>query len=557
MTEMIKISFDNGTEIKVSQGATLSYLASLEPDRPLEPLAAVVNDELQELDYPLFADSHVHWLDYDGDLGRAIYKRSAIFVLAVAADQLYPGRQLWVSHSLGDGLFCWLDREDGTPISITQVAALEKQYMELVEADLSIGHTRISREDGAAYFRAQGKPAKAKLLENRNDNYVSLYSLEGVSDYLFGRMVNRTGLLGTSRLQPFEDGFVLHLPPRHYLGCADDQDQFEPRQLHTTLNEYHDWSELLQVETVADLNETIEQGKFRELMLIAETLQERSLHNISDSLYALFPEVKLLLLAGPSSSGKTTTTQRLKIQLRTLGVKPITISMDDYFLDREKTPLLQNGKPDFEGLSALNLPLFNEQMQELLAGKEVYLPHYDFVSGKSIPGEKPSRLEDNQIVIVEGIHALNEQVSAAIDAKNKRKMFVSALTQLNFDQYTPVGTSDSRLFRRMVRDMQFRGMSPSTTLEHWDEVRRGEHRNVFPFQEEADYFFNSTLVYELPVLRPIIEKALLTVKPEEPCYLDAKRLLRFIRYFKAVEDGTDFVPLNSILREFLGGSIFA
>ncbi|MEG1537532.1 MAG: hypothetical protein RR387_04540, partial [Clostridiales bacterium] len=482
MTEMINISFVDGKEMQIGQGATLAYLASISPESTLEPLAAVVNDELQELDYPLFADSKIRWLDYDCDLGRAIYKRGSIFVLNVAAKQLFPKRQLWVSHSLGDGLFCWLDREDGIAITPTEVTALGKRYMELVEADLPIRHTRISREDGATYFRMGGNTAKAHLLEHRSDAYVSLYTMEGVCEYLFGRMVNRSGLLGKSRLQPFEDGFVLHLPPRHYLDCLDTE-QFEPKQLHTILNEYHDWSELLKVETVADLNDAIAHGEFRELMLIAETLQERALHKISDDLFSLFPEVRLLLLAGPSSSGKTTTTQRLKIQLRTLGIKPILISMDDYFIDREKTPLQQNGKPDYEGLSALNLSLFNQHMQALLAGEEVRLCRYDFVSGKSGFANKSYRLEDNQIILVEGIHALNEQVSQTIDARNKRKMFVSALTQLNFDQYTPVGTSDVRLFRRMVRDMQFRNMTPSATLNHWDEVRRGEHQNIFPFQE--------------------------------------------------------------------------
>ncbi len=555
MSETIKVTFEDGSTIQVAQGATLAYLASQIPERPLEPLAAVVNDELQELDYPLFADSRVIWLDFDCDLGRGIYKRSSIFVLKVAAAQVFPQRQLWVSHSLGDGLFCWLDREDGTAITPAEVASLEEQYMELVNADLPISHTRIFREDGAAYFRAAGNPAKAQLIENRGDAYMSLYTLEGISDYLFGRMVNRSGLLGQVRLQPFEDGFVLHLPPRRYLGCENEND-FEPKQLHAILNGYHDWSELLHVETVADLNNIIDRGEFKELMLIAENLQERTLHSISDSLYALFPEVRLILLAGPSSSGKTTTTQRLKIQFRTLGINPLTISMDDYFVDRDKTPLMENGKPDFEGIAALNLPLFNQNMNDLLAGKEVCLPRYDFITGKSIPNAQPCKLSDKQIIIVEGIHALNDQLSAAVDDKYKRKIFVSALTQLNFDQYMPVGTSDSRLFRRMVRDMQFRGMSPGDTLLHWDEVRRGEHHNIFPYQENADYYFNSTLIYELSILRPIVEAALLTVPQDHPRYLESKRLLRFIRYFKPATEELKFVPFNSILREFLGGGVF-
>jgi uridine kinase len=278
------------------------------------------------------------------------------------------------------------------------------------------------------------------------------------------------------------------------------------------------------------------------------------LHRIADSIVAEYPLVRLVLIAGPSSSGKTTFTRRLGIQLRTLGITPIAISMDDYFLDRDKTPLNEQGKPDFEGASAMDLELFNRQLAELIDGEEVLLPHYDFVKGQRAGEGRPCRLRDRQMIIVEGIHALNEVITESIPQENKRKVFVSPLTQLSLDPYNPIATTDNRLIRRMVRDMQFRNRRPADTLELWEEVRRGEHNNIFPFQEEADYFFNSSLIYELPVLRPYVEAELAAITPDRPAYLEAKRLLRFIQYFSVAQ--SEIIPKNSILQEFLGGSCF-
>ncbi|MDO4581653.1 MAG: nucleoside kinase [Bacillota bacterium] len=555
MAAQINISFADGGQMSAKRGTRLQQLLELVEQPPLTPIAAIVNGDMQELDYPLFADSTVEWIDYNSDVGWRIYRRSLLFVLLNACLELFPERRLWVSHSLGEGVFCMLEDDNASQPTAAEILALKEQMRRYVAEGRAIGRVDITRDDAIAFFRGEGKPDKAELLARRDDGYVSLYSFEGgCSEYFFGRMAGSARCLHDFDLIPFEQGMVLQLPAREYLGCVDNQ-HYRPQQLQTVLHETHEWSELLGVRTVADLNRLIQNGDFTELVLIAETLQERALHRIVDDIYANFPQVRLLLLAGPSSSGKTTTTQRLKIQFRTIGIRPLTISMDDYFLDRAATPLNERGKKDYETLRALDLPRFNSDLLRLLGGEEVRLPHYDFISGVRGGESEPVRLEDDQIIIVEGIHALNEELSQRIDKRRKRKMFVSALTQLNFDAYSPLSAADNRLIRRLVRDVRTRDLPAASTLEHWNEVRRGEHINIFPFQEQADYFFNSSLIYELPVLRPLFETQLQSIDAASPCYLEAKRLLRCIRYFEPAP--ADVVPRNSVLQEFLGNSIFS
>lgn len=553
--EQITIHFKDGSTAQIAKGATLAMLSEQQAPFLREPLAAIVNDNLQEMDYPLYIDSQVEWVDFNSNIGWRIYRRSLVFLLLLATLELFPERRLWVSHSLSEGLFCWLNDDTGRDLSAADVEQIESKMRQYVAEDLPITRTHLSREDAAALFRADGKEKKAQLMERRADEYLSLYSAKGLSEFFFGKMVLRAGLLKYFHLLPYEDGFVLHLPCREYLGCVERSD-FLHKQLQTTLNEYAEWSELMGVRTVSDLNAVVDSGEdaFTELVLVAETLQERNLHHVSDAIYADFPTARLVLLAGPSSSGKTTTTRRLGIQFRTLGLYPVMISLDDYFVDRDSTPLDERGKPDLEGLAALNLELFEENMRDLLEGREAKLPRYDFTCGKSCENFRRLRLAENQILLVEGIHALNEKLTAGISYKHKRKVFISALTQLNLDAYNPVSASDNRLIRRIVRDMQFRNTTPEATLMHWDEVRRGEHRNIFPFQEEADFFINSVLIYELPILRPVIESALVAVSDDHPSYLEAQRILRLIRYFSPAS--AEVVPRNSILQEFLGHSIF-
>ena len=555
-SDKINIIYDNNQTIQTIKGTTLNDILALIPQRNYAPVGAIVNNELQELDYPLYTDSTVTWVDISTSTGWLIYRRSLTFLLLLAVHECFPDHHLWVSHSLAEGLFCWVEDEQKNRLSATEIAVLEKKMNEYVAADMPIQRVTVAKEDAVSFFKNEGKDNKASLLMRRTQQYLSLYKAHNFSDYLFGRMATHAGMLKDFRLIPFEDGFVLCLPCREYLGIRKTV-ELEPRKLQACLRDYQEWTSLLHIKTVSDLNAIVDQGRkdFSELVLICETLQERILHNITDQIERHFPEVRLILMAGPSSSGKTTTAHRLCIQLRSVGIRPVMISMDDYFLDIGVTPLNERGNPDYEGLGAMDLELFHQNMDDLLAGKSASIPLYDFKNGKSIPGHRNIKLEDDQILIVEGIHAINEVVSANIAKKNKRKIFISALTQINLDENTPFFTSDNRLIRRIVRDASSRGLSPITTLNHWDEVRRGEHCNIFPYQEEVDFFVNSALLYELPVLRPLIEDQLAAIGPEEQCYLEAKRILQLIRYFSPAD--YDLVSRNSVLQEFIGHSIFS
>ena len=551
---MIKLTQNNGEVLEVEEGSTLEQVAqNLSFER--QPVAAIVNGSIQELDYPLFIDSEVKWVDYNCNLGWRIYRRSLIFLLRMVVGEVFPDLELQVSHSLSQGMFCWLVGPEGRQNDPAHIEIIEQRMKQYVQANLRLKKTSVSREDAAAYFVSQGQAGKASLVLRRPEQSITMYQAQDYRDYYFGKMATNFSCLEEFELEPFVDGFVLYLPTRQYLGREKKLD-YLPLQLQTTMSEFHDWSALMGIRTVDELNDIVERpgDDFTDLVLIAETLQERYLHDVSDAIYADFPTVRLVLLAGPSSSGKTSICRRLGIQFRTLGVYPVQISMDDYYVDRDKTPLGPDGQPDFEAVEALDVELFQQNMMELLQGKEASLPHYDFKEGRSIKDHRRLRLKDDQILIVEGIHALNPRLSDAIPKEMRRRVFISALTQLNLDNYNPLSASDNRLVRRMVRDMQFRGLTPSNTLAMWDKVRRGENKHIYPYHENADFFINSVLIYELPVLRPLAEEPLAEIGPEDPYYLEAQRMLRLIRMFAPAP--ADAVPRSSILQEFLGNSLF-
>lgn len=547
----IAIHYDRDQTLEVPQGSSLEEVLKLLPQRDPAPVAAIVNGGLQELGYRLYAPSEIQWLDYYSPNGHRIYKRSLIFVLLVAAKRLFPERRLHISHSLENGSYCRL--EGAQPLQAAEVERLQTMMWEIVAADLPIHCNSVSREDAVAFFANEGKADKAALIALRQNNRINLYTLDTETEYFFGRMANRTGLLNQFQLLYFDEGILLRLPPQRHIGF-DNADFLYHRRLQATLQEYHQHSDRLGVRTVSDLNRVIEQGDSAQLSMVEETIQDRSLHKIADNIAADFPQVRLVLIAGPSCSGKTTFTQRLSTQFRALGIHPIPISMDDYFIDREDTPLDDEGKYDFESIRALDLPLFNQHLADLIAGKEVQIPRYNFVTGRRAEESYPCRLEEDKIILIEGIHGLNDMLTEAIPAKQKRKIYISALTQLNMDDYTPIPSSDNRLYRRIVRDMQFRGKSAEESLLLWPSVRKGEAKNIFAFQENADYYFNSAMLYELAALRKLVEPALAAIESDSPVYLEAKRLLRFIQYFLPMDDR--YIPNDSILQEFLGGSIF-
>lgn len=549
--DVIDILYDGDQTARTALGQTLEGLLKELPPREPKAVGAIVNGGIRELSYPLYADSSIRWLDYTSPNGHRIYKRSLIFVLLAACRRLFPERQLKTHHSLENGSYCQLLGE--TPLQQEEIIALEKEMGKIVEADLPIVCNELSQEDAVAFFTSQGKEDKASLIAMRQSHRLNLYTLDGIGEYFFGRMANRTGLLDCFQLLPFDEGMVLRLPAQKDTGfCHETFTQ--PRRLYATLREYREHARYLKVETVPQLNQVIQEDRFAKLSLVEEAIQERELHQIADSILADFPQVRLVLIAGPSCSGKTTFTQRLGIQFRALGIHPLSISLDDYFIDRDKTPLDEYGQKDYESIRALDLPLFNRHLEALIAGEEVQVPRYDFITGKRSEIRCNCRLDENKIILVEGIHGLNEELTAAIPQAQKRKIYISALTQLKMDAYTPIPSSDNRLYRRIIRDMRFRGHSAEQTIMIWNSVRRGEAKNIFPFQEEADYFFNSAFLHELAIIRPLVEPALEAIPSSSPAYLEARRLLRFIQYFLPAP--ADFTPNNSILQEFLGHSIF-
>lgn len=552
MTDTVKLTYDVDKTAFAPMGIKLEQLLELLPPRDLKPVAAVVNGDIKELDYPLYVDSRIVWQDYTMANGHRVYKRSLIFILLVAAHKLYPDRELKVYHSLENGTYCQLLGE--APLAEEDISKLEEEMRKIVESDLPITPNELSKNDAIAYFKSQGKEEKAALMAMRQgDGRLLLYTLEGIGEYFFGRMANRTGLIDKFQLIPFDAGFIVRMPAQKEIGFTD-QPFSQPRRLYATIQEYWNHARFLEITTVSELNEVIKNGEIAKLSLVEETIQERAIHKIADSIADDFPQVRLVMIAGPSSSGKTTFTQRLSLHFRALGIHPLTISIDDYFINRADTPLDEHGAKDFESIEAIDLNLFNIHLERLINGKSVHIPRYDFITGTRMEEYVHTQLGDNHIILIEGIHGLNEELTKSVSSKNKRKIYISALTQLKLDSYNPIPTSDNRILRRILRDMQFRNHSPEQTIMMWDSIRRGEAKNIFPYQENADYFFNSAFLNELAIIGPRVEKAMAEIGRDSPAYLEVRRLLRFIQYFLPID--ADFIPNNSILREFLGGSIF-
>ena len=545
----IKIKAD-GRMFRAPVGSSLLHVLELMPPRNPKPLSAVINGQMQPLTYTVFVDSEVVWLDHSNS-GTRLYKRALIFIMLMAKRKLFPQYELRVLYSLDNGSYCTL--KGPGELLAEDIAALQDEMQRIIAADLPISDNIISKEDAIKFFSDNGAHEKATLLAMRDSSTLHLYSCGETSEYFFGHMPPSTGLLNEFYLISFDEGFVLMLPAEKGMGFSHDEFK-EPRRMQAILKERKRWNEKLNTSTITQLNRHIDEGRLNEMVLVNEAFHSRELAKIADSIFADFPRVRIVLVAGPSSSGKTTFTQRLAIQFLTLGIRPITISLDDYFFNREDTPTDEFGEKDFESINAVDVDLFGVHLKALLNGDEVFIPRYDFVTGTRMTEGIPCRLQKDQILIIEGIHGLNDVLVKAIPEESRRRIYISALTQLNMDDYTPIQSSDNRLIRRIARDMQFRNCTAEETITRWQSVRRGEFVNIFPYQEQADYFFNSSLTYELPVLRSLVEKALSEIRIDSPAYLEARRLRRFVQYFVPAE--THCIPLDSILQEFLGKSCF-
>ena len=544
----VEIFLPDGRVLSGPRGASVGDFLSAVEHRSLL-VGAVVNGELRELTYPIKMEAKVEPVLRDSADGARIYRRSLTFLLEKAFTDLYPDGILYVDHSVASGgYYCQVSGRE--PLSETEIEALKSHIQKLIEADLPFERREVPLGEAIEYFRSKGYEDKVALLKYRKKGYLTLYRLGNHMDYHHGYMVPSTRYLGVFDLVITNGGFTLIYPRRH------KPDELQPvpgyPKLLTAFRQYGGWLARLGIENVGSLNEAIEQGRADEIVLVSEAFHEQNLADIARTVANRLEKSHLILIAGPSSSGKTTTSKRLTVQLLALGISPFPLELDNYFLDRDKTPLGGDGKPDFESLDALNLPLLWEQLPRLLRGEEVQLPRYNFKSGKSEAG-KVIQLKAGQPIILEGIHGMDPHLIPDSLRGEAFRIYVSALTQLNLDRHNRVSTTDTRLIRRIVRDARERGYNASQTIANWEGVRRGEKRHIFPFQENADVMFNSALAYEMAALKPFAEPLLRQVQHGTPEYIEAKRLLAFLEWFLPLD--VNLVPDNSLLREFLGGSI--
>jgi uridine kinase len=481
--------------------------------------------------------------------GMRIYRRSLTFLLAAAFDEVFPGVELYVDHSVSSGgYFCRVS--DRAPLDEDELSKLEKRMRSMVEEDIPFAKMKVPLQNAIEYFEAKGYSDKARLLAHRRKPHLVLYALGDLRDYYHGYMVPSTSYLKWFRLAKIVDGFTLCFPRRHHPTDLHDPPQYPT--LLTTFRLYGDWLTTLGISSVGAMNDAIVAGMSRKVVLVSEALHERQIAEIAAQIYEERDTLRVVLIAGPSSSGKTTFSKRLSIQLLALGLSPLPIGIDNFFVDREKTPRDEKGEYDFETIEALDLERLNHDLFQLIDGKQVQLPKYDFLTGKQQPGDEVE-LHQGEIIILEGIHGLNPDLLPQIAREQTFRIYASALTQLNLDRFNRVSTTDTRLLRRIVRDAKMRGYDALETIRRWESVRRGEKEFIFPYQENADMMFNSALVYEASALAPLAEPLLRQVPYRTVEHIEAKRLLTFLEWILPIE--TKFIPDNSIMREFIGGSI--
>lgn len=512
-------------------------------------MACKIDNEVKSLAYSLTENCTVSLIDYTTSDGNRIYVRGLTFIMTKAFEELYPEKRIIVNYSLGHSLYC--ETADGSLLTEEEIENLKNKMAEIIVKDIPFVKSELPLEDARKMYARSNRHDKIGILENRMKSHVSLYSCGSTVNYFYGVMPLSTGFMKYYKLLKYENGALLVYPRR--ANPTQVEKIRDTKKLYATFNEYDKLHKVLGVQNISELNSWIKSGRISEIIRISEALHEKKIANIADMI-AADKRRKLILIAGPSSSGKTTFAQRLGIQLRVNGITSIALSMDNYFVNRADTPVDENGNYDFECLEAIDLKLFNEQLTALLNGEEVDLPTFDFTDGtRKYLGNK-AKLEENQVLIVEGIHGLNEKLTESIEREKKFKIYISALTVLNIDDYNRVSTSDSRLLRRTLRDSQFRSHSAEATMKMWPSVRRGEEKHIFPYQEDADVMFNSSLVYEAAVMKTFLEPVLASVSPDKPEYSEAKRLYEFLGYLLPIS--VEEVPVNSILREFTGGGCF-
>ena len=551
-TRQLKIVFDNKDEVFCYPGALVKNIIKEHKDYnpELSYVAALVNNRVETLSYPLETDSEISLLTIADSYGWRVYRDSLAFLLSKAAYGCYPDNNLSINHSLGDGFYCSFDGISKEELS--EVLTKIELYMRRdIEAKLPIIRQKIRFRDALDYFAAKGREDKRNLLKFKNHPKISVYNCNSFIDLAHGALADNTGDLQHFKLLPYEDGFVLQFPEKELpVRFSKFKKQ---KSLFNIFKSYKKWGQTIGIRTAGDLNELIIRGDLKEIIDIEEAFQEKKLAEIADEIYKRKDEVKWVLIAGPSSSGKTTFSHRLSTQMKVNGIRPVVISGDNYFVDRVNTPRDEEGNYDYEHLEAIDLPLLYEDLEKLDKGREVQIPTYNFIEGKKKWLGNKIRLKENEMAVIEGIHSLNPAMTEVLAKERKYKIYINALTQLNLDNNNRISTTDCRLIRRVIRDHRTRGFRALATMKMWHSVRKGEKRWIFPYQDFADSVFSSALNYELFVLKPLVESLFAEVKQWDESYPDARRIQEFLSTF--VPASSEDVPRRSILREFIGGGI--
>ena len=558
--EEIRIYCENtGSYRKVAMGTTLKELAAELVDG-MNVLSALVDNKLKSLDYKIINPHNVRFVDYGHPDGRRTYIRSLCFVLQKVVRDMFPDKVLAIDYSLPSGLYCEIREtytlDDGRPVaypvSDSELSSIEHEMREIVAADRHFVKRMLSAAEAVELFERNHQHEKVKLLNSLGRFNYNVYFLDGAADTFYGPLTPSTGCLTTFALMGFNDGFCLQYPM--YGDPGKVLPMKRQSKLATSLKKHSDWCSLMGVRGVGKLNEAVKSGKVIDLINLSEALHERMYADIADQIFERRDSVKIVFIAGPSSSGKTSTSKRLALQCRILGMNPKVIELDNYFVDRALTPRDEKGEYDFEALGAMDLDFLGKQLNELLEGKEVEIPRFDFKEGKRVFAGNFMQLHEKDILIMEGIHALNPAMIPGVDPSKVFRVYASALTSLSIDENNNISTSDNRMLRRMIRDNRTRGVVPEETIMRWASVRRGENRNIFPYQENADAVFNSAHIFELPVLKYYAEPLLRRISPSSPAFTEASRMLKFLDYIVALTPAEiAAIPPTSILREFIDG----
>ncbi len=544
----MKIQYEDKV-MEIDKPITISELLKEEiKNREYTVVAAIFNNEYENLEYMIKEDGKIELIDISSKEGMKVYRRTLVYIVGKAFETICPNKKMEVNYQLSNAMFCDLIDEEVTDKFLEK---LTQEVRRIVKEDLPIKQVIMNREEATKFFN-ETETSKGRLqLDLEGNNEIYMYYCEDYYNYCYGTLANRTGVAKIFEIVRYNDGFLVRYPSQ---SDPERMPKFvKNKKLAWAMEEYDDINKIMKIERVYRINEAIKEGTIKDIILLAEALHEKKIAKIADNI-AKNKNIKMVLIAGPSSSGKTTFAQRLGIQLKLNRIKPVTISVDNYFVERKDTPRDENGDYDFECLEAIDLKLFNEHLTRLLNGEEVEMPEFDFYEGTKRYNGKKLKLEKDEVLVIEGIHCLNNKLTSTIPTEQKYKVYISALTVLNLDRFNRISTTDTRLIRRIVRDHQFRGYSAKHTIGTWNKVNEGERKNIFPFQEEANFIFNTSLVYEIGALKPIVMPLLQEITNKDVEYAEATRLINMLKYFEEIP--REYVPNNSLLKEFLGGGDF-